>query len=72
MIIHFICRGNAFRSVIAEAYLNSLELKCLSVLSSGTAATLYRARNLADHRITLELLEEHGIRDFAKADYGIS
>ena len=70
MIIHFICRGNAFRSVIAEAHLNSLELKDLSVLSSGTAATLYEARNLANHRMTLELLDEHGIRGFAKAGYG--
>jgi protein-tyrosine-phosphatase len=70
MIIHFICRGNAFRSIIAEAYMNSLELKDLSVLSSGTAATSYKARNLANHRITLELLEEHGIRGFAKVHYG--
>jgi len=41
----------------------------LSVLSSGTAATLYEARNLANHRMTLVLLEEHGIRGFAKAGY---
>jgi protein-tyrosine-phosphatase len=70
MIIHFICRGNAFRSIIAEAYLNSLELSDLSVLSSGTAATLHKARNLANHRMTLQLLEEHGMRGFAKAGYG--
>ena len=70
VIIHFICRGNSFRSIIAEAYLNSLELKDLSVLSSGTAATWYKARNLASHRMTLQLLEEHGIRGFAKAGYG--
>src|SRR5215470_5628305 len=70
MIIHFICRGNAFRSIIAQAYLNSLELKDLSALSSGTAATFYKARNLANHRITLELLEKHGIRGFAKVGYG--
>ena len=70
MIIHFICRGNTFRSIIAEAYLNSLALEDVSALSSGTAATLYKARNLANHKITLELLEEHGIRDFAKVGYG--
>jgi protein-tyrosine-phosphatase len=70
MIIHFICRGNAFRSIIAEAYLNSLELNDLSVLSSGTAATTYKARNLANHRMTLRLLEEHGIRGFAKVGHG--
>jgi protein-tyrosine-phosphatase len=70
MIIHFICRGNAFRSIIAEAYLNSLELKDLGVLSSGTAATWYKARNLPNYRMTLQLLEEHGIRGFAKDGYG--
>lgn len=70
MIIHFICRGNAFRSIIAEAYLNSLKIKDLSVLSSGTAAIVHKARNLANHRMTLDLLEEHGIREFAKSGYG--
>lgn len=70
MIVHFVCRGNAFRSIIAEAYLNSLELNDLSVLSSGTAAALYKARNLANHRITLQLLKEHGVRGFAKVGYG--
>ena len=70
MIIHFICRGNAFRSIIAEAYLNSLEFKDLGVLSSGTAAASHKSQNLANHRLTLELLAEHGIRGFAKAGYG--
>ena len=70
MIIHFICRGNVFRSIIAEAYLNSLELEDLSVLSSGAVATSHKTQNLANHGLTLELLEQHGLRGFAKADYG--
>jgi protein-tyrosine-phosphatase len=70
MIIHFICRGNSFRSIVAEAYLNSLEIKDSSVLSSGTTAALDKARNLAYYRMTLELLGEHGIREFAKVGYG--
>jgi protein-tyrosine-phosphatase len=70
MIIHFICRGNAFRSIIAEAYLNSLEIKDWIVASSGTAAASEKARNLASYGKTLELLEKHGIREFAKAGYG--
>ena len=70
MIIHFICRGNSFRSIIAEAYLNSLAVKDASALSSGTTAAADRARNLAGYRSTLALLEKHGIREFAKADYG--
>ena len=69
VIIHFICRGNSFRSIIAEAYLNSLEVVGWSVLSSGTAAS-DKARNLVYYRKTLTLLEGHGIREFAKADYG--
>lgn len=70
MAVHFICRGNAFRSIIAEAYLNSLEIKGLSVLSSGTVAALDKARNLAYYKRTLDLLEKHGIREFAKSRYG--
>jgi protein-tyrosine-phosphatase len=70
VIIHFICRGNAFRSIIAEAYLNSLEIKDSTVLSSGTAAASDKARNLPYYRMTLELLEKHGIREFAKDGHG--
>ena len=70
MIIHFICRGNAFRSIIAEAYLNSLGISGSAVLSSGTVAALEKAGNLAYYTMTLELLEKHGIREFAKAGYG--
>ena len=70
MIIHFICRGNSFRSIIAEAYLNSLEIKDSRVLSSGTTAASDKARNLVYYRVTLDLLEKHGIREFAKGGYG--
>jgi protein-tyrosine-phosphatase len=70
MIIHFICRGNSFRSIIAEAYLNSLEIKDWTVLSSGTIAVPDKARNLPYYGMTLELLGKHGIREFAKAGYG--
>jgi protein-tyrosine-phosphatase len=70
MVIHFICRGNSFRSIIAEAYLNSLEIKGCGVLSSGTTAALDKARNLVSYAKTLALLEKHGVREFTKADYG--
>ena len=70
MIIHFICRGNAFRSIIAEAYLNSLEIKGWKVLSSGSSAASDKARNLPYYGMTLDLLENHRIRGFAKVGYG--
>jgi protein-tyrosine-phosphatase len=69
-VIIFICRGNSFRSIIAEAYLNSLEIRGWSVFSSGTTAASDKARNLVYYNKTLALLEEHGIREFAKSDYG--
>jgi protein-tyrosine-phosphatase len=70
VIVHFICRGNSFRSVIAEAYLNSLEISALSAVSSGTVGASHKAENLVYYRMTLDLLERHGIRDFATADHG--
>ena len=70
MLIHFICRGNSFRAIIAEAYLNSLEITDSSALSSGTVAALDKVRNVAYYRMTLGLLEKHGIREFAKVGYG--
>ena len=70
MIIHFICRGNSFRSIIAEAYLNSLRFKNLKAISSGTTAAVDRAGNLAAYTETLGLLAKNGIREFAKVGYG--
>jgi protein-tyrosine-phosphatase len=70
VIIHFICRGNSFRSIIAEAYLNSLKINDLVVLSSGSTAAMAKARNLAYYQMTLELLGRHGLREYAKGDYG--
>jgi protein-tyrosine-phosphatase len=70
MIVHFICRGNAFRSIIAEAYLNSLMSGNLKAVSSGTAAAVDKAGNLPAYIETLRLLAKNGIREFAKTRYG--
>lgn len=70
MIIHFVCRGNAFRSIIAEAYLKSLEIQGVEVQSSGTVASRDKHKNLANFPTTLALLEKHGIRKYVKDHIG--
>ena len=70
MIVHFICRGNAFRSIIAEAYLNSLKFENIKAISSGTAAAADRAGNRAAYTETVGLLAKNGVREFAKTGYG--
>jgi protein-tyrosine-phosphatase len=70
VIVHFICRGNSFRSIIAEAYLNSLRVKNLQAISSGTTAAAHKAQNLPVYTETLGLLAKNGIQEFAKAGYG--
>ncbi len=69
MIIHFICRGNAFRSRMAGAYLNSLELDGLKAISSGTVAKQHSESNKANFLITQSVLEEHGLKKFTKAHW---
>jgi protein-tyrosine-phosphatase len=68
-MIHFICRGNAFRSVIAEAYLRSLRIKDLEILSSGTIAERSKVGNKVNFQKTLALLRRHGLERFAKSHY---
>jgi len=61
MNIHFVCRGNTYRSRLAEAYFNSLALPNWSAISSGIEATRdlngpitpYAAKVIADHGLTL-------------------
>lgn len=64
MVVHFICRGNVFRSLIAEAYLKSLGLPSVQVLSSGTVADFYREGNKANLQRTLQFLETHNLTKF--------
>lgn len=40
MHIHFVCRGNTYRSRLAEAYCNSLRRNGIRATSSGTHATV--------------------------------
>ncbi|MCL5435256.1 MAG: hypothetical protein M1405_02600 [Patescibacteria group bacterium] len=38
MIIHFVCRGNTYRSRLAETYLNSKQFPNIKAISSGIEA----------------------------------
>jgi protein-tyrosine-phosphatase len=40
MTVHFICKGNTFRSRLAETYLNSKQAPNIKVISSGIEAEL--------------------------------
>ncbi len=66
MNVHFICRGNAHRSVMAEAYLKSLNLPNVTVRSSGTVADENWEVNRQPFRDTISLLDTHGIASYAK------
>ena len=69
MIVHYICRGNAFRSIIAEAYTRSLRIPGLDVTSSGTVASEYREYNIPTYAQVSSLLAAHGLGDFTKDHY---
>jgi len=66
MNIHFICRGNVLRSLIAETYLKSLDIKGLSVLSSGTNVNRDDPQEREYFANTLAVLDRHGIKPFVK------
>jgi protein-tyrosine-phosphatase len=66
MKVHFICRGNVLRSLIAETYLRSLQLEGVEVMSSGTNVDLSDANERQYFANTMAILKRHGIDQFAK------
>lgn len=66
MKIHFICRGNVLRSLIAETYLRSLQLQGVEVMSSGTNVDLSDANERQYFANTMAILKRHRIDQFAK------
>jgi protein-tyrosine-phosphatase len=70
MIVQFICRGNTFRSIIAETYLRSLQIPGLAVYSSGTLGAQDKLGNTPNYHRVLALLERHDIAQFVKPDFG--
>jgi protein-tyrosine-phosphatase len=69
MIVHFICRGNAFRSRMAEAYFNSLDIKGVEAISSGSVADLHSQSNKLNFEITKKILDKHGLSRYTKSHW---
>ena len=70
MRIHFICIGNSFRSIIAEAYAKSLHLKDYEFSSSGLMGEASRLRNLVPHEYIEKRLENEGLKEYIKQNWG--
>ncbi|HEY1063693.1 MAG TPA: hypothetical protein VGE30_00145 [Candidatus Saccharimonadales bacterium] len=68
MKVHFICNGNIFRSIIAEAYLQSLGIAGMQVISSGTMADAHREANRSHQPSVISLLNKHGLLPFYKSE----
>jgi protein-tyrosine-phosphatase len=66
MNIHFICRGNILRSLVAETYLKSLGLKDVNVTSSGTNVNWEDKTERKYFSDTLRLLNNHAIKAHVK------
>jgi len=66
MRIHFICRGNVLRSLIAETYLRSLQLPNVTATSSGTNVDLSSKTEREFFANTLALFKRHHIEQYAK------
>jgi protein-tyrosine-phosphatase len=66
MSIHFICRGNILRSLVAETYLKSFNLKNLNITSSGTNVNWEDETEKQYFSNTLRLLDRHGIKKYVK------
>jgi protein-tyrosine-phosphatase len=66
MKIHFICRGNVLRSLIAETYLQSLKLPNVTVSSSGTNVDLTNPTEREYFANTIALFKRHNLERYAK------
>jgi len=66
MNVHFICRGNVLRSLIAETYLKSLRIDGLNVISSGTNVDWNDPQEREYFSNTLAVLKKRGIDSYAK------
>ncbi len=64
MIVHFICRGNAYRSRLAEAYFNSKKLPDIRAISSGVEEEIHRYGNGPVSWLAMRLLQYNSLIPF--------
>lgn len=69
MNVHFICRGNVLRSLIAGTYLRSLKLNNINVISSGTNVDWSNPTEREYFSNTLDLLGRHDIKSYVGKDH---
>lgn len=67
MNVHFICRGNVLRSLIAETYLKSLNIDSINVISSGTNVDWNDPQEREYFSNTINVLRRHAIDSYAKS-----
>ena len=67
MNVHFICRGNVLRSLIAETYLKSLGIDNVYAKSSGTNVHWNDLQEREYFANTLLVLNRHGIDSYVKS-----
>jgi protein-tyrosine-phosphatase len=70
MKIHFVCKGNTFRSRVAEAYLKSKRLSNVDVTSSGTEAQKNLSGDVCEY--TVRILDENNIRQFLSKKWRVT
>ncbi len=64
MIVHFICRGNTYRSRLAETYLNSKQLPNLKAVSSGIEADKDLSGPITWY--AQRIIQKEGLQEFSK------
>lgn len=64
MTVHFVCEGNTYRSRLAEAYLKSLKIPGVIVISSGTHADSNLNGPISAY--TKILIEKYGLSSYGK------
>lgn len=67
MIIHFVCKGNAYRSRLAETYLKSKRIRGFKVISSGVLAA--KSQNGFISWYTQRIIQYESLTQYSKQNW---